>query len=332
MVLTGTPTPGGNGSFREMKKNQWKLPITGSILFHILVLGGSVFSSYLLPDQDIQEIHTVDLVNIEEALPEEKQEPSKKPEKKAVKPPAPEKKAETEPRPEPEKISTEVVKESREPAMQESTPEEVISLKPRLTKKEITSPEKSREREKQIDQALDRIKRDLQRKKAEEMALQAEEEARLYAREAVQDLSSLLQTQEPDEKTETAPPSEKTKTKVFQGGEGKPGEEGVGKTGSSVSKAVLKQYLASVYREIQANWILPEVTDWKKDLEAILLITITRQGTVIKSTFEKRSDNIYFDRFVEKTVDRSSPLPRFPDTLEKERLEIGLIFHPEGLQ
>ncbi|MFP3983450.1 MAG: energy transducer TonB, partial [Desulfurivibrionaceae bacterium] len=80
------------------------------------------------------------------------------------------------------------------------------------------------------------------------------------------------------------------------------------------------------------NWILPEVTDWQKDLEAVLSITISREGRVIRSEFERRSSNIYFDRFVEKTLEKSSPLPPFPDTLEKEQIEIGLIFHPEGLK
>ncbi|MFO7760831.1 MAG: energy transducer TonB, partial [Desulfobia sp.] len=159
------------------------------------------------------------------------------------------------------------------------------------------------------------------------------EEARTAAREALNDLSDMLQSQGLNSNQEIRDQGKESDTvSGTPGSTEESSPEDRGKTGSSPSRAVLNQYLATVHRKIQANWILPEVTDWQEDLEAVISITVNRQGTLVRSQFEKHSDNVYFNRFIEKTIKRSSPLPPFPDTLKKEKLEIGLIFHPEGLQ
>ncbi|MGM0681626.1 MAG: energy transducer TonB [Thermodesulfobacteriota bacterium] len=318
MLLTGLPPFKNIDFFREIKKNQWKLPILGSILVHVFILGGSILSSSLFPDRDIQEIHTVELVNIEETPPGKKQEAQK---------------AQPPPEQKPEKMSTEIVKKNTEQEVRETAPEEVASLKPRLSKKKIDSPEKSRERDKEIDEALEKIRKKVRKKRAEELARRAEEEARTAAREALNDLSDMLQSQGLNSNQEIRDQGKESDTvSGTPGSTEESSPEDRGKTGSSPSRAVLNQYLATVHRKIQANWILPEVTDGQEDLGAVISITVNRQGTLVRSQFEKHSDNVYFNRFIEKTIKRSSPLPPFPDTLKKEKLEIGLIFHPEGLQ
>lgn len=321
--------------FRDIKESQWKIPILGSLLVHIVILGGSILSPALFSEKDIMEIQTVDLVSVEESKPEKTGKPAveKEVEKGQPSPSEPEPAPEPEPGPESEKIVSEVAEKIREMENQEAISEELVSLKPRNAKKEFKSPEKTRGNEDKIDNALNKIKREIQRKKAEEKARQAEQEARAYAREAVKDLSDLLKSQDVENGEEsTGTKKEADTVSTGQDSAEQTVGEDSGKTGGTPSKSILKKYLASIFRKIQTNWILPEVTDWQEDLEAVLAITITREGRVISSKFEKRSSNIYFDRFVEKTVEKSSPLPPFPDTLKKEQIEIGLIFHPQGLK
>ena len=64
----------------------------------------------------------------------------------------------------------------------------------------------------------------------------------------------------------------------------------------------MKQYLSTVYQKIHDSWILPDLQNWDNSLEAVLVITIRRDGTVTDSFFEHKSENIYFNQFVLKAV------------------------------
>ena len=87
----------------------------------------------------------------------------------------------------------------------------------------------------------------------------------------------------------------------------------------------------AINRKIQEHWILPEMQKWEESLQAILVIVVRRDGVVTKRFFEKKSNNIYFDQFVEKTVEEAFPLPPFPSAIKENTMEFGLIFHPGGL-
>jgi colicin import membrane protein len=93
----------------------------------------------------------------------------------------------------------------------------------------------------------------------------------------------------------------------------------------------MKQYLSAVYQKIHDNWVLPDLQNWDNALEAILVIKIRKDGNITDSFFEKKSENIYFNQFVLKAIKESSPLPPFPDKLNKKSLEIGLRFKPGEL-
>ena len=93
----------------------------------------------------------------------------------------------------------------------------------------------------------------------------------------------------------------------------------------------MKQYLSAVYQKIHDHWVLPDLQNWDNALEAILSITIKRDGTVTDSYFESKSANIYFNQFVLKAVKDASPLPPFPSQLKEDTFEIGLRFKPGEL-
>jgi len=93
----------------------------------------------------------------------------------------------------------------------------------------------------------------------------------------------------------------------------------------------MKQYFSAVYQRIHDNWILPDLQNWDNSLEAVLVVTIRKDGVIADSFFERKSNNIYFNQFVLKAVKDSSPLPPFPEQLEENTLEIGLRFKPGEL-
>ena len=108
---------------------------------------------------------------------------------------------------------------------------------------------------------------------------------------------------------------------------------GAGGTGGGASSGItvdenLRRYLVAVNSKIQEHWVLPDLQNWKENIEAIVIIRVRRDGVIVESSFKKKSDNIFFNQFVEKTLKLSSPLPPFPITLNQPEMEIGLKFRP----
>ncbi len=104
-------------------------------------------------------------------------------------------------------------------------------------------------------------------------------------------------------------------------------------TGSGASGGItvdenLRRYLVAVNSKIQEHWVLPDLQSWKENIEAIVIIRVRRDGVVVESTFKKKSDNIFFNQFVEKTLKLSSPLPPFPIGMNQQEEVIGLKFRP----
>jgi hypothetical protein len=92
-----------------------------------------------------------------------------------------------------------------------------------------------------------------------------------------------------------------------------------------------RQYYAAVSRRLHDNWSLPEAQNWSPALEATIVIVIRRDGAVLRTFFEKKSTNIYFNQYVEKAVNDSKPMPAFPAGIDEAKMEIGLRFRPSGI-
>lgn len=104
-----------------------------------------------------------------------------------------------------------------------------------------------------------------------------------------------------------------------------------GSGGGVTVDEVTKSYLIAVNNQVQKYWILPDLQNWKDTLEAVMVIRVRSDGVVIDSFFEKKSENSYFNQFVEKAIQEASPLPPFPLELKKNEMEIGLRFRPGEL-
>jgi colicin import membrane protein len=299
----------GSGGFItpiSMLSSEWRKPLNVSIGLHIIIVVLAMLAPVLFKQQPrFPEIYTVNLftaIEVAETSPSPAETSAAKPVVRQIEPEA-KKPA----------VSIQPVKPEVSPAVK-TTITKPVSLKPIKQKIKVG---KTKEEE-----ALDKAKLSqmVQRIKAKAEAGQA-------AKDAVSKLADSLKTHTPgptpgpSEKTTTVQTGSTTKTAGISGPKG---------TGIEPD-FYMKQYLSAVYQKIHDHWVLPDLQNWDNALEAVLIIIIRKDGFVTDSFFERKTDNIYFNQFVLKALKEASPLPPFPDQLDKSTLEIGLRFKPGEL-
>jgi colicin import membrane protein len=120
----------------------------------------------------------------------------------------------------------------------------------------------------------------------------------------------------------------KTKTEQKPGGGGGGGSEGIGQ---GISGGPMALYQMEVEAWIKRNWSYPIAMD-KKKLEAVVVLMVKQDGAIMKTRLDKRSGNALFDESVLKAVERSNPLPPFPDSYRKSYDEIEITFNLKDLE
>lgn len=277
------------------ENNQWTLPFNVAVGLHLLLIFSAVYLPQYINKKPIYpDIYTIDLIGISEPLinaPETKlpqQPPAKKPAK--VKLPSPKAKK--------------LVNTNSSPPVVVTKP---VSIKP-FRRKRIKNPVQPKKKLEQIH------KKNID--EANQAERLAEEEAKIAAAEAVDQLKRMIQESEsikiPPQTTSPKPPQ----TSRIRNN----------------NNVVESQHFAAIINKLQPYWSLPEYKDWDPALVAIIVIQVEKDGTISKQFFEKKSGDKFFDQFVLKTLQKASPLPPIPTALQKDRLEIGLRFRPGGIQ
>ncbi len=95
---------------------------------------------------------------------------------------------------------------------------------------------------------------------------------------------------------------------------------------------VMQIYQARVHDWIAGNWSYPVALQEDEDLEATVLLEVKRDGTIASSRFVKRSSNSVFDESVTRAVERSNPLPPFPESYTRSHEEFEIRFTLDELQ
>lgn len=90
-------------------------------------------------------------------------------------------------------------------------------------------------------------------------------------------------------------------------------------------------YYTEVWSAIRSQWALPEFLK-SRQLEAVLVLTVRRDGKIISIRFEKKSGNTLFDESVLRAVRKANPLPAFPEIYSPPEERIGVRFRPQDLQ
>ena len=309
MKLLGAP---GLISPFNMFSTEWRKPLNISIGLHVIILALAMLAPSLFDRQPrLPEIYTVNLFTaVEEA---------------AAPVPSPAPKADAKPA-----VRT-LEPEVKKPAVsiQPSEPEAAPDIQTTIAKPISLEPlqQKIKVGKTKEEEAFDKAKlsRVVQRLKASAAQKEARAAADKAAKDAVSKLADAM-------KSDTAAATGMAAQKTAQASATKESSGLAGPRGTGVEPDFyMKQYLSAVYQKIHDNWILPDLQNWDNALEAVLVIKISREGTVRDTFFERKSDNIYFNQFVLKAVKDASPLPPFPDQLKEGILEIGLRFKPGEL-
>ncbi len=104
------------------------------------------------------------------------------------------------------------------------------------------------------------------------------------------------------------------------------------KEGESVGGIPIQFYQMEVEDRIKDNWSYPVALQSREDLEAILVVVVKRDGTIMKTEMKKGSSDPIFDESVLRAVKRSDPLPPFPEGYRKSYDEIEIKFNLKDLQ
>lgn len=278
--------------------NNWVLPLNLAVGFHlVLAVSILVLPDLLKPRPKFEDIYTVNLVNISEPVIEQ-----------SAPEPAPEPVAQPEPEVSPEAISIPDKVQQPPPQPKAVKP---VSLKPskRKIKKKVKDPKLEHQKE------LESIKRErlAEAVKAEQLAA---EQARIAAEEAERQQRLMEQQLNKVRNQVRTPPA--------------PQRSG-GQPGTSKLSALESQYINSIRGRIMQYWSLPEHKQFDDSTQALYVIKVSRDGTILKQFFEQYSDDSTFNQFVKKTVKDATPLPPMPPALKGKDYEFGLRFRPGNI-
>jgi len=85
-------------------------------------------------------------------------------------------------------------------------------------------------------------------------------------------------------------------------------------------------YEMAVYSVIRSNWYYPPELSGAKNPEETVVLMVKSDGTILKSRLEKPSTDVLFDESVLKAIERSNPLPPFPEGYRKTHEEFYINF------
>jgi colicin import membrane protein len=287
----------------ELPDKQWQKSLFLTIAVHVFfLLFGMLAPRFFHFQQKIPEVYTVNLFSATDlggpppAASSKAPAPQAEaaPPKAAPEPAKPTPPQKTQPVPEPPAVA-----------------KDAVSLKPIKTKEKADVDK--------VKMLRDKLLAENNEKQAKEAAEKARADADKKAKGAVDSLKKALMAGQ-----QAAAGKAAASTVGAQAGSG----TGNGAGGGVAVDENLRRYLIAVNSQIQEHWVLPDLQNWKENVEAIVIIRVRRDGAVIETTFKKKSDNVFFNQFVEKTLKLSSPLPPFPIGINQSEMEIGLKFRP----
>jgi colicin import membrane protein len=116
---------------------------------------------------------------------------------------------------------------------------------------------------------------------------------------------------------------------------GTKGDTGTGgsRGGMSGGNTALRIYQMEVEFLIKSNWNYPDELANRKDIEAVVILNVKRDGTVLDTDFDKPSGNNAFDQSVLKAIEKSKPqIPPFPEGYNKRNEEFVINFNLRDIE
>lgn len=288
----------GSLNTRSLGEPNWNRMLIASVVFHLVLFSAVIFVPESMPTRRISgPVYEVNLVEMPAASRPAKVVDVKK--ARAVKP-SPRKKAVPVPA---KRITVPTVKEK--PVV---IAKRVVESNAARKEKPKVSPTKM------IDKAVSKIRKEVDAKKKDTNLIE----------DAVSRIEKNVKKQEVDHVGQAVAKLENNK----EAGSGGPG-------GGTLSGISFRWYQMSVEEKIKGNWSYPvDLANPKKDkdIEAIVLVQVRNDGTILDFSLTKRSSNVMFDQSVLKAVERSDPLPPFPEGYRKSRDELEINFNLRDLE
>lgn len=88
----------------------------------------------------------------------------------------------------------------------------------------------------------------------------------------------------------------------------------------------MNAYYTALWVRIKEQWALPEAILRGEQLEAVMAVTILRDGSLGRLVFEQRSGNRLFDESAEKALQKAAPFPALPGWLNEPFIDVGIRF------
>ncbi len=107
-------------------------------------------------------------------------------------------------------------------------------------------------------------------------------------------------------------------------GSGPSGDMSNRQTGDAMSQ----RYFAGVKSRIRSKWKFPEALMQNKNPMCVIVVRISKDGTLEKAWFKERSQIAAFNVFAMKAVRDAAPFEPIPRQLGQDTLEIGVRFRP----
>lgn len=279
------------------RESKLLIPVVVSIIGHLALVGVFIFIPKFTFNRDAApRVINVSLVS----LPTRAAAPMKRTPAAPELVPAPE----TPPPPEPKKTPPKPP-EMRAPVKpsppKKSMKKQTVSLAPKKAKPKISLKKKTYNAAKVVERAVKRIKR------------RAETSRPDPVKTAIERMRSAVRQKE-------------------AAGAGATGDAPT-PAGGKKALALLDIYRIEIAHHIQKNWAFSEqMADSSKNLTAWVMIEVTRSGKIREFWFEKRSGNAYLDDSASRAIQKSNPLPPFPDSVARSSIHQGFRFTPSGLK
>ncbi|MBI4772913.1 MAG: cell envelope integrity protein TolA [Deltaproteobacteria bacterium] len=204
-----------------------------------------------------------------------------------------------------------------EPAVVDK-PEAIPILKPKDVSKAKVKPAPAIDN---VDDAVEKLQKEkearakvekqtVEKQKAEKQTVSREKELQ----KALQDISAKVQS--------------RTEAVVDEGAEqgAEQGEEGNGGLGTADVGLRLQIYKTNIWNKVRSNWSYPDIMSGGFGPEALVMVKVQRDGSIVGFRLVKPSGDQLFDQSVLRAVQHSNPFPPFPDGYVKSYEEIELRF------
>jgi colicin import membrane protein len=94
----------------------------------------------------------------------------------------------------------------------------------------------------------------------------------------------------------------------------------------------IRIYQMEVEDKIKGNWSYAVAVKDLKKLQAIIVVKVKQNGAILESWFKERSGDAIFDQSVLKAIEKSDPLPPFPEGYIKSYDDIEITFNLKDLE